>query len=122
MKRYALTLSLAIFAGACATDYSAHLQNAQLNALLPGHSFDYSGTLPDGRYFSGQMTYNENGNLFVATDSGIPEGGTWRISNDQVCTRLVALSGGAEDCFFVFPNENGTYRTSHGFTVKRAQQ
>ena len=122
MKRYVLTLSLAIFAGACAIVYPAQLQNAQLKQLLPGQSFDYSGTLPDGRFFSGQMTYNENGNLFVETDSGIPEGGTWRISEDQVCTRLVALSAGAEDCFFIFAIDNGTYRTSHGFTVKSVRQ
>lgn len=70
----ALALSL-ITLTACAPPQSPNLTSAELNAFVPGNSFNYSGSL-QGHRFSGEMTFNENHNLFVSTNSGAPEGGT----------------------------------------------
>lgn len=110
-----LLASCALLIG-CAQTATPPMSAQEITSEISGKSFDYSGSI-QGTRFSGVMTYNANGNLFVDTQSGIAEGGTWRLSGNQVCTRLVALRGGQESCFSVFRNEDGSYRTSHGFTV-----
>lgn len=121
MKNWIFLSGFCSILGACSTSDLAPLDGPELQRLIPGNSFNYTGNLPDGRGFSGQMTFNENGNLFVSTSTGIPEGGTWRISGDQVCTRLVALRSGQEECFFISKGDNGAFVTSHGFSVKRVR-
>ncbi|MGH1444690.1 MAG: hypothetical protein ACRBBO_01460 [Cognatishimia sp.] len=112
----ALIATTLITLTACATPQSPNLTSAELNALVTGNSFNYSGSL-QGHRFSGEMTFNENYNLFVSTNSGAPEGGTWRIKDNTLCTRLVSLRNGQENCFSVQHVSEGKYVTSHGFTI-----
>jgi hypothetical protein len=102
---------------ACAQDSQSFLTGAELKQIFAGSKFRYSGYL-QGNQFSGEMQFNENGNLFVSTDSRIPEGGTWRIQGDVLCTKLVALRGGTEKCFSVSATGDNRYETSHGFQLQ----
>ena len=106
-----------LLTAACAQENRTFLTGAQLKQTVTGGKFEYSGSLR-GNPFSGEMEFNENGNLFVNTDSGAPEGGTWRIQGDELCTRLVALRGGNERCFLVRMTGDNLYKTSHGFELE----
>lgn len=102
---------------ACAFEASKELTGPDLERLITGSSFRYAGEL-EGVFFSGQMDFHASGNLGVTTDSAIPEGGTWRLSGNSVCTRLVTLNGGEETCFTVNQTGARSFVTSHGMTVK----
>lgn len=99
-----------------ATANSGPLSRSQLLNTVTGMSFHYVGVI-SGQRFSGTMSYHANQNLQVATDSGAPEGGTWFVDKNQLCTKLVTLRDGRTNCFYVYPKGNGTYATSHGFTL-----
>ena len=92
------------------------LSYRELADTLPGNSYTYSGTV-QGHRFSGKLTFHENGNLFIDTSSGVAEGGTWRIMGGSICTRLVVLYGGREQCFGVIPTSSTSFRTTHGFSA-----
>ena len=119
--RLGLTAIVGLALSACATAPTTILTTAELRDLVTGNSFAYSGNL-QGKRFSGKMEFHENGNLFVSTDSGIPEGGTWRLKPNEVCTRLVALRNGEENCFSISRLDNGGYRTSHGFAIEQIEE
>lgn len=105
---------------ACSIATNEPLTTEELETKVTGNRFLYSGPL-NGYFFSGTMQFNDNGNLYVETDSGVPEGGTWRIDSNQLCLRLVALRAGKENCFAIFPTGRGTYKTSHGFEIERVK-
>lgn len=116
-------LSLPIAAFLLATPLSAQtkpLSGPQLASALSGHSYDYVGMV-GGQRFSGTLTYAASGSLMVETDSGAPEGGTWRIKGNAVCTKLVNLRDGNETCYTVRRLNRKRLATSHGFTLIKSR-
>ncbi len=93
-----------------------NLTHAQLLNAGNGNTYRYTGRIL-GAHFSGSMTFNENQNLYVETDSGLPEGGIWRIAGNKLCLRLANLRQGKENCFTIKPDGKNGYITSHGFTI-----
>ena len=110
-------LAAVLLTAACAQGNEEFLKGSELRQLVTGSEFRYSGAL-QGNYFRGQMAFNEGGNLYVKTESGEPEGGTWRIAGNELCTRLVALRNGKENCFSVSLVEGNRYKTSHGIRLE----
>ena len=114
MNKSIVTMAFLMGAIGCTHTDPRTLSYRELADTLPGKSYTYSGTVR-GHRFSGNLTFNENGNLFIATDAGDPEGGTWRIKGNEVCTRLVVLYSGQEQCFGIIATGETSFRTTHGF-------
>jgi hypothetical protein len=114
MNKSILTIAFLMGAIGCTQSDPRTLSYRELADILPGKSYTYSGTV-QGHRFSGNLTFNENGNLFIATDAGDPEGGTWRINGNEICTRLAVLYSGQEQCFGIIATGETSFRTTHGF-------
>lgn len=107
-----------LLTGTATAQQSNILSGTQVAQQITGQSFRYNGHI-NGQYYSGSMQFKSNKTLKVATDSQAPDGGTWRIEGNQLCTRLTELRAGRETCFTLRQFSADQFRTSHGFTLKR---
>jgi hypothetical protein len=111
---------LASFLLGCQPYSLVDLTGNELNRLIPDTRFRYDGPV-NGTQYSGEMKFHQNGNLFVETDSGVPDGGVWNIQDDELCIRLIALNQGDEMCFSIRKANLSwsDYMTNTGITLER---
>ena len=115
--RIFLGLLTLLLSAACASDNDGLLSSAGLAEIFTGGTFRYEGST-EGTPLSGEMTFHSTGGLFVEADGGTPEGGSWRIWNNTLCTSQTSLQQGEETCFSVSETGKHRYETSHGFKLE----
>lgn len=111
-------LAIALLSSPLTAQQSNILSGNQVSQHISGQSFRYNGHI-NGQYLSGTMVFQSNQSLSVTTDNNVADGGTWRVSGKQLCTRLIELRAGNETCFTLRQFSADQFGTSHGFTLKR---
>ncbi|MEP2641856.1 hypothetical protein [Roseobacter sp.] len=106
---------------ACATQQPRVLSGPEVRSELVGGGFRYSGFgNASGVLFTGHLQILPNGNITFATDSGLHDAGTWRLTGNTICAQFELFLSGDETCFTVKQLEKDKFLTSEGFFLYRA--
>lgn len=92
------------------------LSDKQIANELIDQPFIYLG-YENGERKEGRIVYSRSGKLFILTRQGYLDGGTWQVSNGELCTRVTIGRQGARKCFAVYPNPDGSYSTNHNYKL-----
>ncbi len=92
------------------------LGGEEIAAQLIDRPFFYQG-YEDGQRKEGRIVYEGTGKLVIRTRKGHFDGGSWAISNDEMCTRVKIGRGGTQRCFTVIREIDGSYVTSHKYRL-----
>ncbi|MBZ0217888.1 MAG: hypothetical protein K8F25_15120 [Fimbriimonadaceae bacterium] len=71
-----------------------------------------------GKGISGVSNYRLDGHVRTELNIGFSDEGKWWIDGSQVCEQWQRLRHGKPMCFMIYPESGGTYRTSHGYSVR----
>jgi len=92
------------------------LTNAGINSQIIHRAFAYQG-IENGNLLEGRIVYRRDKKILIRTKQGFTDGGSWRVKQGKLCTRITLGRNGKELCFAVAAKGDGSYFTSHGFTL-----
>ena len=85
----------------------------QLNIIVADVDVEFSS-----RWISGVTRYSGDGTAKTELSIGISDQGQWWLDGNRVCTQWTRLRRGRTSCVTIILDDNDTYRTSDGFTIR----
>lgn len=85
----------------------------QLQSMITDVNVAFSG-----KGISGVSSYRGDGRVQTELNIGVSDKGQWWIDGNQVCEQWQRLRHGKTLCFKIYQESGGTYRTSHGYSVR----